>query len=349
MNKNKRATLKNIADYVGLSVTTISRVLSGQAKRYRISKQTEELICRAAEDLQYTPNELARGLRLKRTHTIGLIIPDISNPFFAFIARSIESNARKAGYSIILCDSLENTKLEIEYLQLLQNRNVDGLIICPVGQESKHLEELYNRGVPMVVVDRHLPQLKCPHVLSDNYEGTLKAISHFIDNGHIIIGCIQGLHNTSVNEDRVRGYKDAHKMYDIALDNSLIVGDNFGERNGYTSTKLLLNRTSRPTAIFAVSNLISLGALRAISEEGLKIPDDVSLISFDDQPYSDYLCTPMTTVRQQSPEMGEIAIKLLIDEIKTNKHHATNGVILPTKLIIRKSVKKMDQKSFKEG
>ena len=348
MDKSKRATLKSIADQVGASVTTVSRVLSGQATRYRISKETEEGIRRAAEELHYAPNQLARGLRLKRTHTMGLVIPDISNPFFASIAKSIEIEAQKVGYSIMLCDSQESTKLEIDSLQLLQNRKVDGLIICPVGQDGKHLERLYNDDIPMVIIDRHFPQLKCPYVVSDNYKGAVEAVNHFIENGHRIIACIQGILHTSVNDDRVRGYRDAQKMHNISVDESLIVGDSFGERNGYIGAKLLLNRTSRPTAIFAVSNLISLGALRAISEEGLQIPDDISMISFDDQPYSDYLSTPMTTVAQPKTEMGDIAFKLLIDQIELNNRLDTNGVVLPTKLIKRESVKNLASLSINE-
>ena len=341
MKNKKQATLKSIAEHVGVSITTVSRVLSGQARRYRISEKTEDTILRTAEQFHYTPNHIARGLRLKRTFTLGLVIPDISNPFFAHIAKSISIEARKKGYSIILCDSLESTKLEIEFLQLLQSRKVDGFIICPVGQQSKHLEQLYNRGVKMVIIDRVFEQLKCPRVLSDNYHGALKAVSYFIENGHTIIGSIQGLHDTSVNQDRIQGYRDALKMHNLPVDESLIVGDSFGDKNGYISAKLLLNREIRPTAIFAFSNLISLGIIRAISEEKLEIPDDISLISFDDQPYSDHLSTPLTTIRQHSFEMGEIACKLLINQIEKDNMNNTNSVVLPTELIIRKSVKRI--------
>lgn len=284
---------------------------------------------------------MARGLRIRRTYTVGLVIPDISNPFFASVARSIEIEARKVKYSIMLCDSQESTKIEIDSIRLLQSQKVDGLIICPVGQDYEHLKRLYNNGTPVVVVDRYFPQLKCSYVISDNYTGALEAVSYFIENGHRVIACIQGILSTSVNDDRVRGYKDAHKKYSIPLDGSLIIGNSFGERNGYIGAKILLNRAERPTAIFATSNLISLGALRAISEEGFKIPDDISMISFDDQAYSDYLSTPMTTVVQQKEEIGNIASKLLIDQIESDNSFNTKGVTLTTRLIIRKSVKNL--------
>ena len=235
MNKNKRVTLKSIADHLNLSVTTVSRVLNGQAAQYRIKKKPAETVQSTAKKLNYIPSHLARSLRLKRTHTIGLVIPDISNPFFSSIAKSVEIEARKVGYSIVLCDSQENTKLEIDSLQLLQSRNIDGLIICPVGVAGDHFEQLYDSSVQIVVIDRYFPQLKCPYVLSDNYNGAVNAVNYLIKNGHIIIGCIQGLQNTSVNNDRIRGYKDAHKENNLPIDNSLIVGDSFGERNGYNN------------------------------------------------------------------------------------------------------------------
>lgn len=339
--KTSNITLKNIADRLNVSVSTVSRVLNGKSDRYRISKETQELILNAAKELDYSPNQLARGLRLKRTNTIGYIIPDISNPFFAGIAKSVEKSARKLGYSIILCDSEENTEIEENLLQLMLDRKVDGLIISPVGLEVSHLINIQQRKFPIVLLDRYFPELNIPFVTSDNYQGSLEALSMLIENGHTRIACIQGLKNTSPNNDRVKGYIDAHKKYGISIDKNLIVGDSFGEENGYIETKLLLKQNNIPTAIFAVSNLISLGAIRAIAEEGLKIPDDISMISFDDQPYSGFLSTPMTTVSQQSTQIGQIAIKLLIDQIESNRQLDPKGIFLPTKLIVRDSVKRI--------
>ncbi len=338
--KNSNITLQGIADQLNLSVTTVSRVLNGKSDRYRISKETQDSVNKLAKELKYSPNQLARGLRLKRTNTIGYIIPDISNPFFASIAKSVEKFARKSGYSIILCDSEENTEIEENLIQLMIERKVDGLILSPVGLEITHLKNLIQKNVPVVLLDRYFPDLEIPFVTSDNYQGALEAVSLLIENNHSQIACIQGLKNTSPNNDRVKGYLDAHKKYGLTVDNNLIVGDSFGEENGYIETKLLLKRSKLPTAIFAVSNLISLGAIRAITEEGLKIPDDISMISFDDQPYSRFLSTPMTTVSQQSTQIGQIATKLLISQIESNKNIEQNGIFLQTKLIIRDSVKK---------
>lgn len=341
MSQKSKITLEDIANKVGVSTTTVSRVLTGQSNRYRISDRTRELVSNTASELGYLPNQLARGLRTKRTNTIGLIIPDISNPFFSTIARNIEILARKVGISIILSDSQEDTQLEIESLRILQARNVDGLIICPVGEESAHLLNIVRNGLPVVIVDRYFPDINCPHVVSDNYQGALDAVSHFFEMEHKRVAFIQGRVNTSVNNDRVRGYRDAHKLHNIPVDESLIVGDSFGKRNGYSSAKILLKKNPPPTAIFLASNLISLGAMSAIHEENLKIPDDISIIAFDDQPYSDYLATPMTTVNQQTAEAGEISFKLLLSQIEDEQYKSVERIVLPTTLIFRKSVKRL--------
>ncbi|MEA3287510.1 MAG: LacI family DNA-binding transcriptional regulator [Candidatus Marinimicrobia bacterium] len=342
MVQNKQITLDNIADQIGVSCTTVSRVLTGQSKKYRISDKTTELVQQTARELGYFPDQLARALRTKRTNTMGLIIPDISNPFFSTIARNIEIQARKVGNSIILADSQEDTQLEIESIRLLQSRKVDGLIICPVGEESAHLKSIISSGLPMVIIDRYFPDLNCAYVVSDNYQGALEAVKYFFEMNHRSIGYIQGRINTSVNDERIRGYRDAHSHIGEPVDETLIVGDSFGKRNGYIGAKILLAKHPRPTAIFAASNLISLGAMTAIQEEGLKIPDDISIISFDEQPYSEYLATPMTTVAQQTSETGEIAFKLLQAQIQNDEKQSADGIVLPTELVFRKSVKKLN-------
>ena len=341
MAREGTATLKKIAQKSGLSVPTVSRVLTGKGAQYRISRTTIDLVNSIATELNYTPNYLASGLRLKRTLTIGLIIPDISNPFFSSLARSVEKSARRDGYSIILCDSEETTKIEIESFKLLERRKVDGMIVSPVGQESKHFLAGSETRVPMVLVDRYFPDLPIPFVTSDNYLGAVEAVTYLIENGHRSIACIQGLQDTSSNIERVRGFVDAHNKNGLTVDESLIVGDNFGEENGYIEAKLLMKRAKRPTAVFCVGNLISLGVLRALAEEGLSIPQDLSLISFDDQPYFSFLSPPITTVAQQNKELGRIAAKLLVEQIESPTTHEAGGIFVPTKLLIRSSVRRL--------
>ena len=342
LSKNRKTTIKIIAERASVSVTTVSRVLSGQGKKYRISKKTEESVKSLAKELNYEPNILARSLRMKQTFTIGMIVPDISNPFFASIARYVEIESRKAGYSVIVCDSQEDTSLEKESLKVLRMRKVDGMIICPVGRESKNIADISKSNIPVVIADRYFPTLNLSCVVSDNYNGAMLAINHFIDKGHRKIAFIQGLSNTSVNEERLKGFLDAHEKNNIPVNESFIVGEDFGEQNGYIGAKILLNGSERPTAILGGSNLISLGALRAISEERLDIPDDISLIAFDDQPYYDFLSSPITSIRQKKEELGKISIALLLSELNGGNLPGKKKIIIPTELIIRKSVKQLN-------
>jgi LacI family transcriptional regulator len=338
-----RMTLKYIAGRLSLSVTTVSRVLNGQARQYRISEKTEAAVRQLAAEVNFSPNRVARGLRLNKTESIGVVIPDVSNPFFAGIVRQIALGARGCHYSVIVCDSQETEELEIESLDLLRSRGVEGIVLCPVGRSAEHLVRFEEGDLPIVLADRYFPGLRLPYVVSDNFSGARVATDHLIRAGHRRIACLQGLVGTSPNEDRLRGYGEALTAHQISLDESLIAGEGFGEQNGYIAAKLLLKAAHEFTAILAFSNLISLGAIRALSEEGLRIPGDISLVSFDDQPYSAYLAAPMTTISQSSSEMGQIAVKLLFDRIRRPDRVVRGGILLPTSLVLRGSVRTLNE------
>ncbi len=332
--------IKDLAERIGLSVTTVSRVLNGKSKAYRISTATSEKVLAAASAYNYSPNRIARGLRLDKTETIGLIIPDISNPFFASIAKIIEVEARNKGYSIILCDSLDDVITEAELLNLLSGRKVDGIIIAPAGKMSSHIEEIQQQGIPVMVIDRYFPGTKLPYVTSDNYLGTMLAMEHLIEMGHFRIACIQGISGISANNDRVMGYRDALLKSGVLPDDALILGYDFGVENGYVQTKKLLALPDRPTAILALSNLISLGTLRALKEAGLIVPDDISIVSFDEQPYSAFLACPMTTVEQPREEIGKLAVDSLVNIIDKVLSAKAINLKLQPRLIYRESVRK---------
>lgn len=339
LSKEKQASLKSIADKFGVSVSTVSRVLSGKARQYRISVKTEEKIQAEADRLGFSPNPIASSLRTKKTHTFGLVIPDISNPFFATVARHVEEAARKHGYSIIFCDSQEDAGNEQQSLQLLQSRNVDGLIISPVGHIGAQLKTIYDDGTPVVLLDRYFKDLDIPYVTSNNFKGAFDAIEYLIARGHRNIGCIQGLVDSSTSADRIEGYKAALNKHAIPVEESLICGSGFGEINGYLQAKRLLQKKPAPTALFALGNLITFGVLRAVAEEGMSIPEDVSLISFDDHEYSPFLATPLTSVAQNKEMIGQFAVTLLKEQIDSKEGGSVSGVSLPATLVIRQSVK----------
>jgi LacI family transcriptional regulator len=331
------ATLNDIAARAGVSASTASRVLNGQAPKYRISSETERAVRRAAQELKYRANHLARGLRLSKTHTLGVIAPDISNPFFAHIIKRIQSAAHGHGYSLVVCNTDESLDLEREQVSLLQRKRVDGLIAMPVGQRYDHFEDWIEKGVPLVLVDRGSDDVEVPCVSVDNYRGAYEATEHLVAAGHRRIALIQGLPGTSTNTARVRGYRDALEAHGLPVEEALIVGGDFRQQNGYVETKLLLQREHPPTAIFATGDLITLGALDALAEEGASIPDDVSLISFDDFDFAPHLRCPLTVVRQPKEMMGEVAVKLLVELLDGGEREARRIVLRP-KLVVRASV-----------
>jgi LacI family transcriptional regulator len=336
--RNASPTLKAIAARLGVSVTTVSRSINGQGTRYRISEKTQRAVQRLARRLDFAPNPIARGLRLKKTATIGLVIPDVSNPFFARIAHRIAVAARDHRHSILLADSQEDTALEVEAIGLLMRRQVDGLILCPVGLSDAHLRPMARASIPFVLVDRHFPKLPLPAVTSDNVSGARQAMRHLLDSGHRRIGVLQGLPGTSTNRDRIAGLRAALATRRLAFDPSMVAGDTFLEDSGYRATRRLLRTRPRPTALFAMGNLIALGALRAIADAGLRVPHDVSLVGFDDHPYAAHLATPITTVAQDVDALGRVAAELLFARI--GGHRATPVTrTIPTRLVERRSVR----------
>lgn len=330
-------TLNDVAEQAGVSVSTVSRVLNRKATKYRISADTEAVILQAAEELGYKANHLARGLRLKKTHTIGLIAPDISNPFFAYVIKQVQHIAHGLGYSLVVCNTDENLEMEVEQVNLLYRKRVDGLIAMPVGQQYDHFEEWMGRDVPLVMLDRCFDALSVDSVVVDNYRGAYQATEHLISFGHERIALVQGLPGTYTNTARLQGYRDALSAHGVEVDEALVVGGDFRRERGYIETKLLLGLDPAPTAIFATGDLITLGALQAIYEEGLSIPDDVSLLSFDDFDFASFLRCPLTTVQQPKEAMGEMAVKLLVERLD-NGEKERRRIVLQPKLIVRESV-----------
>lgn len=331
--------LADIAEYTGLSISTVSRVINGHTRKYRISNKTKDLILSAANELNYRPNALARGLRLKKTHSIGLVVPDISNPFFAYVTRIIQNYAHSSGYSLIVCNTDENIESEKEQIELLLSKGVDGFIIMPVGIEYLHIEELLNENYPMVLLDRCFESLNTNSVLVDNFQGAYTATEHLISLGHTNIAIILGLRNTYTTNERLRGYIKALEDNNLPINSQNIVGKDYRIENGYIETKFLLSLENPPTAIFTTSDLITIGALKAIYEENLNISEDISLIAFDDSEFAPFLKSPLTAIRQPKEIMGEMAVKLLLDDINVKKEeNVKSKILLKPKLIIRESV-----------
>ena len=338
MTKQK-VNIKDIATKTGLSISTVSRVLNGKAEQYRIGKKSQQIIIAAAKEFHYVPNQFAANLRTGKSNTIALIVPSLNNPFFADLASTINAEIRKFGYITMISDSDEN--LENEELELLQmmSRNVEGLIIAPCGNNWEHIKQLHDQGLPIICIDRYFEELDIPFVSTDNYDGAYNATQHLIDNGHSRITCIQGVQHSTPNRLRVKGFIDA--MENAGIENYNIVGDEFSAQNGYLETRLLLQQKVRPTAIFTFSNNIAMGCMKALKELNVRIPEDISLITFDDHLYLDYLETPLSCIAQPVSDISKIAIKFLLSRLN-NTENKINQILLKPEMKFKKSVKRIN-------
>lgn len=330
-------TLKDIADKTGVSVSTVSRVLHDNSKKYKISEKTQEKVKQAAKGFGYRVNALARGLRLQKTFEIGVIVPDISNPFFSAVIKSLAEELRKKGYNIIVYDSDEDITIERSAVKSLLEKHVDGLIIASVGQDFSHIQKIQATEIPFVIVDRCFDELDTDSVSVDNVKGSLLAVNHLIEAGHIRIAFIQGLPGTYANETRLHGYKRALNDARIPIDESIIVGDDFRSLNGYLETKLLLKLSNPPTAIFTAGDLIALGTLEACRESNISIPHDLSLVTFDDPVFATYLSPPLSAVEQPIIKIAEMAIAMLYRRMR-NPNDERKKILLEPKLNVRGSV-----------
>lgn len=308
MEKN---TLLTISRQTGYSISTVSRVLAGKGREYRISDKAIAIIKKCAADGNYTPNLIAKGLRMNKTDVVGLLVPSIANPFFASFSSIISSGLRKAGYNIILIDSMETEELQTEAIDSFLARKVDGMIVVPVGTSPQLLESV-SRHTPVVLIDRYYPDTRLPYVCTDNYSGGYVATSHLISRGYRRLLAIQGVQSSMPNRERIRGFHAAISAVSSSGMSELVTGDDFSEKNGYDKTMQAFRSGFRPDAIFAFSTTIMLGSIRAIKELGLRIPDDVAIISFDDNEFLDYLDPPVTRIAQPMSEIGHQATDILL-------------------------------------
>ncbi len=332
----RKETLITISERTGYSISTVSRVLSGQAKKYRISEHTTEIIGQEAKRCNYTPSLLAKSLRINKTHTIGLLIPGLDNPYFANIASIVIRESKLAGYTMILVDTMESENNEREGILSLLSRSVEGIMVASSAQTPAYLEEI-DGSTPVVLFDRRFRETSLPYVCTNNYQGGFDATRLLTDNGHKRILCIQGVLHSMPSQERVQGYKDALAAAGFG-EYAYVVGNDFSIQNGYLETKLALEKAEKPTAIFALSNTILLGVIKAIREEGLRIPEDISILSFDNNLHLDYMSPAITRISQPIDEISSLAIKIMIRRIEDKTREETK-ILLAPQIITRNSVK----------
>ena len=331
-------TINDVARLAGVSTTTVSHIINGT--RY-VSDDLKERVEKAIAELGYRPNSMARGLRRGESKTIGLIVPDNSNPFFAEILRSIENIGYSSGYSVILCNSDSDIQKEIAYTDLLFAKQVDGIVFITTTNSCEHLQQLTDGGIPIVVIDRDIPLKGTDVLLVDNFQGGYDATRYLIELGHRNIACITGPSRFTPSADRVNGYKKALTETGIEVNDDWIVAGDFQFLGGENGVEQLLSLSNRPTAIFACNDLMALGAMRSLRKAHLSVPKDISLIGFDDISLTSVVSPALTTVAQPIQKISELAFELLINRIqKKSDAFEEKRVVLPTQLIIRESCKK---------
>jgi LacI family transcriptional regulator len=288
--------------------------------------------------LDYRPSEVARSLSLRRTHTIGLILPDTLNPFFAALAKGVEDTGFRQGYSVFLCHSNYESKREGAYAELMISKQVDGVIIIQANRDSSAVRRLLERRIPAVAVDREDPDLRLDCVVADNFGGSVAATKHLLALGHRRIACIARASGLSNATERVRGYRVALREAGLRPDPRLLVAGGRTFAEGRQAMETLLKARPRPTAVFVTVDVLAIGAIRAIVDARLRVPQDISVVGFDDIPPAAFHCPTLTTVSMPKWELGQRAAEVLIARIQNaNPGRAITRVVLPTSLIIRES------------
>jgi LacI family transcriptional regulator len=326
-------TIREVAESAGVSYATVSHVINNTRL---VSPETRERVLAAMDALNYRPNALARSLRQGKTNTIGLVLPDSANPFFAEISRSIEDEAFKKGYSVFLCNTELDTQRELFYVDVLSKKQVDGIIFVAAGDTADSLDYLIQRRMPLVMIDREVPNVEADAVLTDNQLGGYLATHHLLDLGHRRIACIAGPSSITPSAERIIGYRKALEEAGVSYDEKLILRGDYHAQSGMDITHIILGMDPRPTAIFALNDLMALGALRAAAEAGYSVPNDLSVVGYDDLEISHFTNPPLTTIAQPKKEVGTRAVNLLVERM-SKKSQPPVRLVLPPELIVRRS------------
>ena len=335
----KKDTLQTIAERTGFSKSTVSRVLSGQGRRYRISETAISIIQKEIRACGYTPDLIAKGLRTRRTNTVGLTIPSIENPFFSSLSSSIITRLKKSGYNILLSDSMETEENEREAISSFISRKVDGIIAVPVSSSPDFIESV-SASTPVVLIDRYYENTILPYVCTDNYSGARKATEYLLGRGYRNIMAIQGVRTSMPNKERVKGFLDAIGKYGCGDAGCFVTGDAFSVENGIREVEAALSAGRKIDAVFAFSTTILLGVIKSLRAHGLRIPDDVAVISFDDNVFLDYMDPPISRVTQNTDKMGQATVDILMRLMSSDASEAcseNSQVLIMPELIVKGS------------
>lgn len=334
----KKVSLKDIATEAGVSTALVSYVLTNKEKEARIGKEMAEKIREIARKLNYQPNHIARSLKSGRSYTIGLIVADISNPFFGNIARTIEDEAKRNNYTVIFGSSDENVDKSRDLINVLLNRQVDGLIITPTEGSEQQIEQLKTMNVPFVLIDRYFPEIPASYITINNYESAYHAVSHLIKMGKKQIGMVAYKTSLQHINERKRGYEEALRDHDMLSRNSLLKLARYSHLKEDLKVAIdqLRNAKKPADALFFATNTLAIEGLKYINTLGIRVPEELAIVTFDEGEALDLFYSPVTFVRQPILDMGKAAVRVLLEQIKDAKKE-TAIICIDTELVIRKS------------
>lgn len=331
-------TIYDVGRMAGVSRSTVSRVLNGKGE---VDPKTAELVWEAVRKLNYHPNASARALVRKKTDMIGVMLADVSDPFYEKIIKGIESVVNERNMGVFFYNSYDNLDdHKVIISSALEGSQVDGLVV--VGSnlgDRKTLLEIINQGLPIAFIERYFSDAKINCVICDNKQGATTAVEYLLELGHRRIGCITGNLHRQTGIDRLDGYKNALQKYSISVEEELIALGNYQHASGYEGMKQLLTLPDKPTAVFAANDMMAIGAILAIKEMGLLVPENISVVGYDDITFAPMVFPQLTTIRQPLFEMGVLAARGLIERITLGDQAEVVKRILPGELIVRKSSK----------
>jgi len=328
------ATIRDVARRARVSVATAARALGGYGY---VSEHTRARVRRAASALEYHPNAVARSMIKGRTHTLGVVVSDSANPFFASVVRGIEDVVGRQGYGTLLCNADEDPGKEAMYLRMLREKRVDGLIVSSTGGPADLLRSILRQGTPVVLIDRRLPGVTTDAVVVDNRAGSRAAVEHLIGLGHRRVGILSGPRRLYTGAERLEGYRRALRAAGIPLDETLILEGDFKADSGYELVSRFVRMPRRPSALFVANNLMTIGALLRLKEMGVRIPQEMPVVAFDDMPWAPILTPPLTAVAQPSYDLGAAAAGLLLRRLREGMAAAPQTLVFQPRLVVRQS------------
>ncbi|WP_318404987.1 HTH-type transcriptional repressor PurR [Photobacterium leiognathi] len=333
------ATIKDVARMAGVSTTTVSHVIN---KTRFVAEATQKKVLAAVDELNYAPSAVARSLKCNTTRTIGMLVTKSTNPFFAEVVHGVEEYCYGAGYTLILCNTEGNLEKQRDYLRMLAEKRVDGLLVMCSDLDQKLLELLERQNdLPMVIMDWGPDK---PHTdnIQDNAEtGGYIATKHFIDNGHKKIGCLSGQGDKSTCHERLKGFRKAMAEANLSVNEDWLLEGDFECESAVEAAKKFIAMKERPTAIFCFNDIMAMAMISTFEQAGLRIPDDISIIGYDNIDLAPYFAPPLTTIHQPKRRLGKTAVEILLDRVK-DKNHARQTFEMTPELVARKSVKDLN-------